>query len=166
MLQRSSAHINVDDMKIYSTPRRLIHSLQDLDDSDSSFSNKQVRRFRSPRTSTFERTPTSMREHNCFPRDINYHDDNDEEILSSGGKQFHGRSESVSYTEDVCDERDLRLPAVVAEDKHQLHIFSVQNNQNKFIRHIIFGIFVVLVAAILCLLEIGDQDDHRILVPT
>ncbi|CAM8889004.1 unnamed protein product [Rhodiola kirilowii] len=40
--------INVDDFKIYSTPRKLMHSLQDPEDINPEIFQKQFRKFRSP----------------------------------------------------------------------------------------------------------------------
>ncbi|KAL7098162.1 hypothetical protein ACP275_10G187600 [Erythranthe tilingii] len=160
--QRSNSHINVDDVKIFTTPRKLIRSLQDQDDSNSGFSKKQVGRFRSPQTSTFEWTPTSMRQQNCFHQDINY--DKNEEKLSSRGEQYHGTSESVSSTEDVFSEKDIRLSA---EEKPQIQLVNVQHNHKKSIRNMACGFSLLLLAAFLCLLAIGDYDDnHYSLVPT
>ncbi|KAI3471485.1 hypothetical protein Pfo_028135 [Paulownia fortunei] len=164
ILQRSNSHINVDDVKIFTTPRKLIRSLQDQDDFDSGFSKKQARRFRSPMTSAFAWTPTSIREQNGLPQDMNRENNGDK--LSSGDERFHGSSESVSSTEDVFSDKDLRLSAeVVPGNKAQLQRVHVQKNHN-FTYSIVCGLLVVLFAVLLCLLAICDQDDHYIVVPT
>ncbi|KAL0359378.1 UNVERIFIED_CONTAM: protein SINE1 [Sesamum angustifolium] len=166
VLDRSNSHINVDDVKIFTTPRKLIHSLQDLDDSGSGYSMQQVRRFRSPKTSAFTWTPTLMSEQNGLSQDMD-HESNRDKKSSSGGDLFHGSSESVSSTEDVFTNKDVQLlPEVVHCIKpSQFQRVNVQENHSNSSRGIVCGIFVVLVAVILCLL-LGGQDDYAILVPT
>ncbi|KAK6124804.1 hypothetical protein DH2020_041455 [Rehmannia glutinosa] len=152
--QRSNSHINVDDVKIFTTPRKLIRSLQDLDHFDSGFSSKkQIRRFRSPMTSTFEWSPTSMREQNDLHQDMNCENNGDKLFY---GDELHGSSESVSSTKDVFGDRDLGLSAEVVPGKETRHNSA---------HNIVCGLFV-LFALVLCLLAIGDQEDHNILVPT
>ncbi|KAK4405013.1 protein SINE1 [Sesamum angolense] len=87
--QRSNSHINVDDVKIFTTPRKLIRSLQDLDDSGSGYSMQTSK------------------------KDMD-HESNRDKKSSSGGDLFHGSSESVSSTEDVFTNKDVQLlPEVV-----------------------------------------------------
>ncbi|CAA0821860.1 Unknown protein, partial [Striga hermonthica] len=142
----SNSHINVDDVKTFTTPRKLIHSLQvqDLQDFDSNFSTKQVKKFRSPTT----RSAFYDQSHLC--REMNRE--------NGGGRLFseeehHGQSESVSSTGDeVVPKNKPRL------EKVYCHISA---------RSIIYSLFAVLLALLLCLLAIGNQDDQdNILVPT
>ncbi|KAK4413107.1 protein SINE1 [Sesamum alatum] len=165
--QRSNSHINVDDVKIFTTPRKLIRSLQDLDDSGSGFSMKHARRFRSPKMSAFAWTPTSMREQNGLSQDMDHESKRDKKS-SSGGDLFHGSSESVSSTEDVFTNKNVQLsPEVVQCIKpSQLQRVDVRKNHSNSSRAIVSGLFVVLVAVFLCLLALGGQDDYDILVPT
>ncbi|GER27472.1 ARM repeat superfamily protein [Striga asiatica] len=150
--QRLNSHINVDDVKIFTTPRRLIRSLQDLEDSDSSFSKGQDLRFR--------RTLASLHEQNGLFRDMN---------RVNGGDRFfpenklHSRSESVSSTENVSGDKNLiSATELVPENKARLERVHVRISARK----IVYGLFAVLSALLLCLLAIGDQDDRDILVPT
>ncbi|CAA0809797.1 ARM repeat superfamily protein [Striga hermonthica] len=144
--EHSNSHINVDDVKPFTTPRKLIHSLQvqDLQDFDSNFSTKQVKKFRSPT----KRSAFYDQSHLC--REMNRE--------NGGGRLFseeehHGQSESVSSTGDeVVPENKPRL------EKVYCHISA---------RSIIYSLFAVLLALLLCLLAIGNQDDQdNILVPT
>lgn len=163
--QRSNSHINVDDVKIFTTPRKLIRSLQDLDDFDTGFSEKQARRLRSPMTGTFALTPTSMHGQNGIPQDMNC--ENNKDKLSSGGELFLGSSESVSSTEDVFSNKDLGFSAeVVPRNKPLLQRVNARKNHHNSASRIVCGLFVGLFAVVLFLLAIGDQDDHYIIVPT
>lgn len=152
--QRSNSHINVDDVKIFTTPRKLIRSLQDLGDyDDTGCSEKQSRRFRSPMRGTSGWTSTSM---HGLTEDINCGNNNDK--FSSDG---HGRSESVSSTEGVFSNNNLQLSAeIVPANKYRL------KNHRSSTRRLVCGLLVSLFAVFLFLLAIGDQDNHHIIVPT
>ncbi|PIN20410.1 hypothetical protein CDL12_06880 [Handroanthus impetiginosus] len=162
--QRANSHINAGDVKIFTTPRKLVHSLQDLDDFDSGVPKNQLRSFRSPLTSRFMWTPKSMREQNDLPREMNHENNGDK--LSPGEQRFHGISESVSSTEDVFADKDLTsFPEVLPGNKPQFQGVNVQKNHQASARTIVGGLFV-LFAVCLCLLAVGGQDNHIILVPT
>lgn len=142
--QQSKAHIKVDDVKIFSTPRRLIRSLQDLDNSDVCLSEKQPRRLRSPMR------PISLLGQLGLPNGMDC--ENKDE---SGDEQFHANAESVSSTEDVPD-----LAEMIPVDKLQ-----VKKHHNSA-RKVVFALFVGLFAVFVFLLVIGDQDNHHVMVPT
>lgn len=157
VIQRSNSHINVEDLRIFTTPRKLIHSLQDSDESNGSFS--PVRRLRSPTPSKFMFTPTSKngvcQSSNCNSvSDINF---------SSGDEQVHGSSESVSSNNDVVADKDLQVRLEEIPNRSQCTSSSIRKNSTT---KIVFGLFVVLFAVLLCLMSNGDQDAHGMLVPT
>ncbi|XP_047960978.1 protein SINE1-like isoform X2 [Salvia hispanica] len=139
---QSKAHIKVDDVKIFSTPRRLIRSLQDLDNSDVGLSEKQPRRFRSPMR------PVSLLGQLGLPNGM---DCENKDELASGDEQFHANAESVSSTEDVSN-----LAEMIPVDKPH----------HNSARKVIFALFVGLFAVLVFLLVIGDQDNHHVMVPT
>ncbi|KAL1550077.1 protein SINE1-like isoform X1 [Salvia divinorum] len=144
--QQSKAHIKVDDVKIFSTPRRLIRSLQDRDNFDVGLSEKQRRRFRSPMR------PVSLLGQLGLPNGMDC-DKKDE--LASGDELFHASAESVSSTEDVPT-----LAEMIPVDKPQ-----VKKHHNSA-RKVVFALFVGLFAVFVFLLVIGDQDNHHVMVPT
>ncbi|KAH6790715.1 ARM repeat superfamily protein [Perilla frutescens var. frutescens] len=151
--QRSNSHIKADDLMIFTTPRKLIHSLQDQDNFDIGSSEKQPKRFRSPMTDKFAWTPVSMHEQNGPSQGMNC--ENNRDKLASGGEQFRARSESVSSTEDVSDLADIVPVNEPPVKKHH-------NSAKK----VVYGLFVGLFAVFLFLLVIGDEDDHYVIVPT
>lgn len=128
-------------MKIFSTPRRLIRSLQDLDDFDVGLSEKSV----SPmsRTNARRRGQNGM---NCEKR----------EGSASGNELFLASSESVSSTDDVSV---LTGTVPVEVKKHQ-------GSAKRLGFGLLVGLFAVLL--IRFLLVIGDDrdDDHYVMVPT
>lgn len=136
--QRSNSHINIDDVKIFTTPRKLIRSLQDLDDNEIGSSEKHPRRLRSPVVSKLAWSPVSM------------HGENNTEEL-------HGNSESVSSTEEVSNLAEVVAPI----DKPQ-----VKKHQNSAKLVVFCSLFVGLLAVFLFLFVIGGQDDHYVIVPT
>ncbi|KAL8456217.1 hypothetical protein ACS0TY_033620 [Phlomoides rotata] len=142
--QRSNSHINIDDVRIFTTPRKLIRSLQaqDSDDSDTGFCEKHSRRFRG--TSAW--TPRGQ---NGLPQDIK---------CGSNKNKFSYRSESVSSTEGVFSNNDVA--EIVPANKSRL-----KKHHSSTIR-MVCGLLVSLFAAFLFLLAIGDQDDRYIIVPT
>ncbi|XP_057782331.1 protein SINE1 [Salvia miltiorrhiza] len=139
--KRSNSHIRVDDVKIFSTPRKLIRSLQDVDDFDTGSSEEQPRRFRSPMT------PVSMHGQLGTPKGMNCDYEN-KEILAS-------RAESVSSTEDVPNLAEM-IP--IDEPQPKKHHNSTRN--------VVCGLFVGLFAVFVFLMMIGDQDNHHVMVPT
>ncbi|KAG8367997.1 hypothetical protein BUALT_Bualt16G0130800 [Buddleja alternifolia] len=156
--QRSNSHINGNELKIFTTPRRLIHSLQDPDDFISSSSKKQIRRFISPTLSIF---PTSMHEQNGLSQKMN------RGKSASDRRQLAYCSESVSSTEDLFTDTDLQLPRdVIPGNKTLLQSVDIQKDHLNSGLIIFCGIFFVVFAVFLCLLGIGDQIDHYIVVPT
>ncbi|CAI9778847.1 unnamed protein product [Fraxinus pennsylvanica] len=70
VFQKTRSHINIEGVKIFSTPRKLTRSLQDPDGMISDFSERQTRRFGSPFSSKFEWTPTSRHEQNDLAQGI------------------------------------------------------------------------------------------------
>ena len=160
--QRSRSQINVDNINIFSTPRKLIRSLQDPNDETPDFSEKQTRMFRSPSSSKFEWSPTSKYNQNGHSPNTNYELKKDEKLSDDSG-QFQGRSESVSSTEDVPVNADLQVPP---GSKLEPKSLGIQKNNRKSAFGAVSGLFVLLFALLVCLLRIDDQGDGYNLVPT
>lgn len=101
--QKSRSYINVDNIKIFTTPRKLVKSLQA---PNSDFSEKQSQRYRIPSLSKFDLDPTSNQ---------------DESGLSSDHKdeEYRCTSESVSSTEELCQE-------LVPETKAKPRFFALR----------------------------------------
>lgn len=131
-------------MRIFSTPRKLIRSLQDVDDFDVCLSEK----LRSPMTRTYAKRRVSM-----------HGQDGEEkrEGSASGSELFHGSSESVSSTEDVFD------PTRTVPVEVQKHHNSVKGTGFR----LFVGLFAVFLILFLLVILIGDDhDDRYVMVPT
>lgn len=127
-------------MKIFSTPRRLIRSLQDLDDFDAGLSEKSV----SPmsRTNARRRGQNGM---NCEKR----------EGSASGNELFRSSSESVSSTDNVF------VPTGTVPVEVKKHHSSAK----RLGFSLLVGLFAVFL--IRFSLVIGnDRGDIHVMVPT
>ncbi|GJT95323.1 protein SINE1 isoform X1 [Tanacetum coccineum] len=147
--QRSRSYVSVENMDLFTTPRKLVKSLQVLNDDSS---ENQSRRLRIPSSSEFNWSVTSNNEQNSPYSDFN-------ECFTNEDEQFYGSSESVSSNEDINVNKNNMQPSqeLVPETKVKPQIsISVS---------IALGIFVVLIAAV-CFLWIQDLDEGCNLVPT
>ncbi|XWS42445.1 hypothetical protein CRYUN_Cryun16bG0014700 [Craigia yunnanensis] len=160
--QRSHSRINVDNL--FTTPRKLIHSLQDPNDLNSDYSEKQSRRFRSPCSEKFGWSPTTN--HNRFRRDMIY------EVKGNGhmytdGEEFQGVSESVSSTDDSPADVDVQgSHEAVSMNKTETQEFHNGKTRKKTAFIMFFGLFFIIVAVLTSLLWTEVQDECFYVVPT
>lgn len=161
--QRSRSHVNVESVKIFATPRKLIHLLQDANDVNSDFSERKTRRFMSPSLCRCERSPTRSEENGLFNR--KRCEDRDWTIFNDD-KQCHLNSESVSSTDNAQADGDLQLSSDdIARNGTELQ-GVIHHKGYASTRILFFGILVVLLAAFILLLWIGDNDKSNNPVPT
>ncbi|XP_073133134.1 protein SINE1-like isoform X2 [Henckelia pumila] len=140
--QRSNSTINPDDVKIFSTPRKLIRSLQDPDNFNSGFSKNQTGRFRNSTPITFDQMTASKL--NGLSPAIN-------PINSEENSSYSDTPPSVNMipiNETPIQDADVRKGLQISA------------------RKIVCGIFLVLFAVVYRLLAIGDLADVNIPVPT
>ncbi|KAF3614203.1 putative Inhibitor of growth protein [Capsicum annuum] len=159
--QRSRSHVNVESVKIFATPRKLIHLLQDANDVNSDVSESKTSRFRSPSLCRCEQSPQKSEVNGLFHcKKREYRDG-----TSYDGKHYHLNSESVSSTEDAQANGDLQVSSNdVAHNGTESQVVIPQKGYAS--RILIFGILAVLLAAIILSLWIGNQDQSFNLVPT
>lgn len=162
--QRSRSQINLDDVKIFTTPRKLIRSLQDANDVNSDFSEERTSRFRSL-SSKFDRTPTTKYKQNGFHHDVN-NEVQGNGNLSNGGEQFEIGSESVSSTEDFPADAVVQVShEVVPVSKIEIPKSSLKKSYRKTTLKLI-SLLIGLVALLGSLLWTWGQDEGYYLVPT
>uniref|UniRef100_A0A2N9EGE6 TORTIFOLIA1/SINE1-2 N-terminal domain-containing protein n=1 Tax=Fagus sylvatica TaxID=28930 RepID=A0A2N9EGE6_FAGSY len=163
---RSRTQINVDNIRICKTPRKLICSLQDTNIENSGFSEKQSRRFRSLSSSNIAWSPTTKYDQNGFSHDVNYNGKENGRLYANG-EQFQGGPESVSSTDDVLTDANLQVSQEeVPEIKTETRRSGIQKDRQKIALKFICGLFFVLLAVFTPLLWINDQDEGYYLVPT
>lgn len=161
--QRSRSHVNVESVKIFATPRKLIHLLQDANDVNSDVSERKTRRVRSPSLCRCERSPEKSEVNGLFHCKRREYRDG---TASNDGKHYHLNSESVSSTEDAQANGDLQVSSIDVVHNGTESQGVVPQNSYASARILIFGSLAVLLAAFILLLWIGNQDQSYNLVPT
>ncbi|XWS64623.1 hypothetical protein CRYUN_Cryun05aG0019000 [Craigia yunnanensis] len=160
--QRSRSRINVDNL--FTTPRKLIHSLQDPIEFNSDYSEKQSRRFRSPCSEKFGWSPTTN--HNHFRRGMIY-EVNGNGHMYADGEEFQGVSESVSSTDDSPADVDVQgSHEAVPVNKTETQEFQNEKARKKTASIMFFGLFLIIVAVLSSLLWTEVQDESFYVVPT
>ncbi|RDX96261.1 Protein SINE1, partial [Mucuna pruriens] len=148
---RLRAQATVDSIRIFKTPRKLIHSLQNSSDVTLDCSEKQNRRFRSLSSGNIEWTPTSKYDQNSFSDDVKCECQVNGSICAE--VEFQGGSESISSTDDplpteVLPENTNFTPTDRMEN-------ALQNTKFK----LVCGLSFVLLAVATPLLWINSQDE-------
>ncbi|WRX23922.1 hypothetical protein QQP08_016409 [Theobroma cacao] len=160
--QRSRSRINVDNL--FTTPRKLIRSLQDPNDLNSDYSEKQAGRFRSPSSEKFRWSP--MANPNGFRRGMIY------EVKGNGhlytdGDEFQGVSESVSSTDDSPADIDVQASCeAVSKNKTETQDFQNEKARKKTVFKMLFGLFFIILAVLTSFLWTEVQDEGFQVVPT
>lgn len=159
--QRTRSQINLDNVKIFTTPRKLVRSLQDNDENSDYFDN-QSRRHRSPYSAKSEWSPV-----------VNYNQDGHLNKHNGSGNMTDGcedlqcdsNSESVSSTEDVL--------AIANGDVSLNMSQGVQNKSDKIVKisgwklsTLVSFIFLVVSLGFASVLLLGEQDEILKVVPT
>ncbi|XP_023752491.1 protein SINE1 [Lactuca sativa] len=144
--QRTRSYVNVDNMDLFTTPRKLLRSLQHPDDDCS---GNQSRRFRSPSSSKFNQSHTSNFDQN--------------ESLTDENEQIYGTLESVSSTEDIDipPNGDNHL-----QQQSQVLLPEAKTKSQRLSAVVISSGLVILLIAVICFFWKQDQDKVYNLVPT
>ncbi|WCJ43660.1 ARM repeat superfamily protein [Euphorbia peplus] len=164
--QRSRSPINVDNINLFTTPRKLIRSLQEPNDVDSDFSEKQSRRFRSPCSSKYHCCPNMKLNENGFQHNGGYEIEQNRHMYGDS-EEFQDTTESVSSTDDVPVVPDVQVSQkVVTAEKDDSQRFSSGKRHRKYSYWLIVGMFFALVALFASLLLIDDHEGPYHRVPT
>ncbi|XP_038725158.1 protein SINE1-like [Tripterygium wilfordii] len=162
--QRSRSRVNVDDINIFTTPRKLIHSLQDPADTNLDFSEKQTSRFRRPSSRKYKHSPRFHQ--NGFSRDENSKVRENGNIYASG-EQLESVSESVSSSHNACVEGNVQVSHEATENKSETQRISIEEawlNWKPSAGWVSSLLFVLL--AVFCLTWMFGQDEPHHFVPT
>ncbi|KAK8576286.1 hypothetical protein V6N13_090760 [Hibiscus sabdariffa] len=168
--RRSRSRINVDNL--FTTPRRLIRSLQDPNDLNSDYSGKQYMRFRSPCSENFGCSPTTN--HNSYRRGMNNVVEG--KVRSYSDCENQGDSESVSSTDDSPAELDVQgTNGAVLVNKNENLDFQSKNETLEFqskkvckktAYKMFFGLFLIIFVALTSFLWTEVEDESFYMVPT
>lgn len=156
---RSRTQSTVDTIKIFKTPRKLIHSLQDSSDVTLGCSEKQNRRLKSLSSGNIEWSPASKyNDQNGFSNDVKCDSEVNESLCAE--VEFQGGSESVSSTDDLPV--DDNVPPKVVPENRNVPATALQRAKYK----LVCGVSFVLLAVATPLLWFNCQDEGHYLVPT
>ncbi|KAK7315657.1 hypothetical protein VNO77_34223 [Canavalia gladiata] len=166
---RPRAPVNVDSIKIFRTPRKLIHSLQESHDETSDSSEKSMRRIKSLSVGNIEWSTASCSNskyvQNGIADHVNYASKENESLYDD--MQFQGRLESVSSTNDLLGDADMLRPLeVVPESRNGTQTVLMKKSLQKIKYKFICGLPFVLIAIAAPLLWINSQKEGHFLVPT
>ncbi|KAJ6291932.1 hypothetical protein OIU76_023927 [Salix suchowensis] len=165
--QRSRSRINVDNVSIFTTPRKLVHALQDPDDLDSDFSEKQHQRFGSPYSSKFDYRSTPRIKQNGFHHDVGL-EVNENGNSYAGGEQLQGSSESVASTEEIPVNTDMEVltEAILGDKSEDPEKNCFEREGRKTSSLLVVGFCIALLAILTSFMFIYVQDDSNHMVPT
>ncbi|KAJ4978737.1 hypothetical protein NE237_009517 [Protea cynaroides] len=163
-LQRQHSKLNIDDIKIFTTPRKLICSLQVLNDVNSDPFEKQTRKFRSPASKQLQWSPTRKVEGNGPSHDLNY-DVEGPKNISKIVEQTHVGSESVSSTGDVLNDAEL-----VPDEVSTVDIAGLRSQRKRsfkmFALNLICCLFFIFLAVVISVTFTDSLEKGSNLVPT
>ncbi|KAJ4972299.1 hypothetical protein NE237_005398 [Protea cynaroides] len=186
--QRPLCHLNIDHIKIFTTPRKLICSLQDPDVVNSDFSEKQSRRFRSPSSNQSQWSPTRKLDENALSYHPKFHEGN--KNMSKAVEQTNIDSESMSSTRDVLTNAEPQVSDEVntesmsstgdvltnaerqvsdevnTEDKTGVESQSIKQRSFKTAALNLICFLFILLAIIISVMWTSTQEEDSNLVPT
>ncbi|KAK9157719.1 hypothetical protein Scep_004293 [Stephania cephalantha] len=168
-LHKTHNQLSIDEIKIFTTPRKLIQSLQEQNSDESNFFNKKERRVSSPGSSQAESSPTE----NVY-RDAVFHSLNVEvnknRTCSEVGEQASNSYESVSSSGEAVADTNQEVSHEVGPDPNfnSQHLSLSRKSFGKRFSNLVSGLFIFLAVAILVLpvIMIDNQEEAFDLVPT
>ncbi|XP_057544272.1 protein SINE1-like [Amaranthus tricolor] len=154
--QRTRSQIDVDNIKIFSTPRKLVCSLQDHDEN-SNYDNQSRRRGSSYTSNRDWRPIANYDDNGCLN---NHRSKNGFEDNLCGST-----SESVLSTENVLAIANGNVSPKML-DRGQIQSIKTVKASGRKISTLVLFIFLLITLGLASVLLIGEQDENRNLVPT
>ncbi|XP_038883420.1 protein SINE1 [Benincasa hispida] len=165
---RSRGYINVEDM-IFKTPRKLVQSLQDLNEANSEYGSKSSRRrHRSLSSGNLEWSPPRSFLNQKFPDDQKPSKEDGGGLDNDKSEQSQGSSESISSSDGVPTHGDVEaIPVAVAcQSKIKPQYSGMEMAYKKTALKLVCGFSFLLFTIFTSLLWIDDHDQGSYLVPT
>ncbi|KAK4793291.1 hypothetical protein SAY86_023726 [Trapa natans] len=165
--QIQHSQINVDNIRIFTSPRKLLHSLQDPSVTSSGSSEKSLGGFRIPSSSISDWSPLSKYDENGSLYDTT--DENKEMGSSNNGGIRHvpEQTESMSLTEDCLPREENHKIAKTDENAFDMaEVFISKNTAERLSVRLVCSFFVLVFAFIASLMWIDGHHDGSHLVPT
>ncbi|XP_021738263.1 TORTIFOLIA1-like protein 2 [Chenopodium quinoa] len=165
--QRTRSQINLDYVKIFTTPRKLVRSLQD-NDENSDYYGDQSRRQRSPCSANCEWSPVvKYNQSSCLNK--NRPQDGTGNITDEcEDHQSHSISESVSSTQDVLAmaNGDVSLKMLHRDQSTSEKIVKIPGRNLRKMATLVLLIVLVFSLGFASVLLLGDQGEFVGMVPT
>lgn len=172
MLQRTRSHINADSVKIYSTPRKLVRSLQDQDDENTHFYKNQVRMLRSP--CSVKCDSVSKHSSNGVPDgsvninkitvsfiDKDDHSQIDTKLVTSTENCQVAKKENRAETHSVVEQVNMELSQGRMKCKKLMKISGLKTSV-----YVFFAVLMALFAVFTSVFLVGNEQEVHYLVPT
>ncbi|KAL2923218.1 Protein SINE1 [Bienertia sinuspersici] len=162
--QRTRSQINVDNVKIFTTPRKLVRSLQDNEEDLDNFDN-QSRRNRSPCSANFGWSPVAKYNQNGYLNNDKSKDGSGD--MTDGVKDLgcYSNSESVSSTEDVLAIANADAsPNLFSRDESKSQQIVKQSGRK--ISTLLSFVFLLLSVGFASVLLSTEQNEVLKMVPT
>ncbi|KAK9169483.1 hypothetical protein Syun_001623 [Stephania yunnanensis] len=160
--QKTHTQLSIDEIKIFTTPRKLIQSLQEQNSDENNFFNLKERRVSSPGSSQAESSPTE----NVY-RDAVFHSLNVEvnknRTCSEVGEQASNSYESVSSSGEAVADTNQEVSHEVGPDPNfnSQYLSLSRKSFGKRFSNLLSGLFIFLAVAILVLpvIMIDNQEE-------
>lgn len=163
MFQRSRSHVTPENVAIFTTPRKLIHSLQDVHDNSPDFSDRKSRRYRSLSACEFEWSPARYRGSGLLNgKTMN---NGDGKFSDDSEQPHHQSSESVSSAEGASADTEFEGITNNTQEKVKSKGVNLPKLHQKFMFKMICCLLMV-VLAIFVFLWNDSQGQGYNLVPT
>ncbi|XP_068649742.1 protein SINE1-like [Aristolochia californica] len=159
--QRILQH-EIDNIRLYTTPRKLIHSLQDLDEPSSASSEKQSRKFRSPNS----RVGWNL------TRERNKRPSHNLEANKTEGKMSSEEESSgsvLSTSNCTPGANNCEVPSEMGQKERseiQTAVRSTRRSLKKTALTLVMGLSVILPAVVLSAMWPDNGEEAFNLVPT
>ncbi|KAL6008161.1 hypothetical protein ACLOJK_033667 [Asimina triloba] len=181
--QRPQLQLNMDSFKVFTTPRKLIHSLQDPDEANLDFLGKKAVKTRNLAACELVWEPTRETNDDSLNENSNSHADSKPEphkMLSDDANWKNDAAgaelveadgfESVSSTGDVNPDSNCRRSFVGSGEEGVKGVNTKRSKYASFTKtaalSLICGLILIIPAATLSNMWFDDQGDYYHLVPT
>ncbi|KAL8162877.1 hypothetical protein V2J09_014366 [Rumex salicifolius] len=158
--QRTHSHINADNIKIYSTPRKLVRSLQDQDEDSTDFYKNQARIFKSP-TSVIKYSSNELSDGFINTNKIKERFSNKGDQSQSGTKVVTDENCPVEKQVNVGEMLSVEPSQEVNKCKKAVKISGL-----KTAFYVFFAVLMAMFALFSSVSMLGNEQEGRHLVPT
>lgn len=173
-----SSQYNMDDIRIFTTPRKLIRALQDSDELNTKLSEKQTRKIASPTSDEVGWSPRRQLDENGLCQYPNHEVECERNLQR--GSEMHCENNISDATFEPNGHEFVSLtgkgPMISHhkasheanhEEKNEIRSVSLKRRSfKKAAISLVFGVSLILPAVIFSAMWVDDQEKYFNLVPT